>query len=359
MTIVLSPGEQADDSGSDRLRVVVVYKHTMGSDQFWNRTSTTNYYGRSATHGFGDSHAESLGITDLDVDSGLLQPIEYLGILNAAHKNHVFLDSQIGHESAETRISVAFLPDDDKRLMGAACKDQGHGTKKDFSALNADDMIIEVEHGSDMRPGVVQGLKFAGIDTVRDDNRTARAQFTDVLEHEAGHDQDYGCEAKAQARSRPLVPGSREIAARTTGKRIAIKHCIVAARNNDDGLTGEPSLNEGKNTSAGPPGEVEITAPRDFLEGSGNGHIEAQIMENANILKGILLFLKLRLALVGEETGCFRCRHSGERRTSNARIRRRLPQVGGCSVLAQCTAPSGSLKSSAIAEDSAHLERRL
>lgn len=301
VALLVGFGEQADDSRGDGLRVIVVHEHAMGADEFWNRTTVTDDYGSGATHGFGDDHAKGFRVTNLDVDFGSLQPTDDVHVLHGADEINVCLNSQVGNESAQLVIGVAFVSDDDKRLLRKGLENDGQGAKKDFPALDAEDMVIEIEDSGDVRAVAIRSVEGAGIDAVRDDDGIASAQFRHVFEHKARDDQDGSGEAETQASSKFFIPGGREIAGRNAGHGVAIEHGVVTSSNDDDGLAGEAGFDERQDAPTGPPGEIEIATPRNFCEGRGDGYVVSQVMKNADVLEGILLLLELGPIFVGEE----------------------------------------------------------
>ncbi len=309
-------GKQARDSCGHGLRVIVVDEDGMVADEFGNRAAAADDYRGCTAHGFGNDHAEGLGVTDLDIDFGALEPGDDVGILDAADEIDAGLNTEIGGESLQPGIGVAFVSDDDESLLGKRFENDRDGTKENFAALDAEDMVVEIEDGSDVRSGAVGWEESGGIDAIGNDNGSASAQGACVVKHEAGDHQDDSGEAETQARSELLVPGSRQIAGRNTRQRVAIEHGVVATGHDDDGLAGEAGLDERQNTAASPPGEVKITAPRDFGEGSGNDHVVPQVMKNANVLKRVLLFLELRPVFVGKETRFLGNGHGDGRRHS-------------------------------------------
>jgi len=188
MTLLLGFGQQADNSSSHGLRVVMVHEDGMVADQFGNSASAADDYRGSTTHGFGNDHAKGFRVTDLDVDFGALQPTDDVRILHGADEVNALLNPQAGSESMQPLMGVAFVPDDDECLVRKGFENDGDGTKKNFPALDANDVVIEIEDGGDMRPGIVGWAECMGIDAIWNDHRSTSAQTLHVVKHEVRHD---------------------------------------------------------------------------------------------------------------------------------------------------------------------------
>src|ERR1700730_8388338 len=133
----------------------MIYEHPMAARQFGNRTTMTDDYRCSTAHGFSDGHTKGFRITYLHVDTGALKPMDYLGILDAPDEINASQYPQVGSESVESLIGVAFFSNNDKSLFRKGFENHGDGTQKNFPSLDADDAFVQVEHGRDMQPGAV------------------------------------------------------------------------------------------------------------------------------------------------------------------------------------------------------------
>lgn len=285
MTLLVGLSEKADDSRGYGTRVIMVHEDGVAADQLRNGASAADHYRGCTAHSFGNDHAKGFRVTDLDIDFGSLEPTDDVRVLHAAGKTNACLDAEAGNESKKAMVGVALVSNDDELLVRKSFENDRDGTKKDFAALNANDVVIEIEDGGDMRRVAVRRAERAGIDAIRDDNGGKSAQSFHVVNHEMGDDQDNGGEAETQASSKFFVPGSREIAGRNTGQGITVEHRIVAASDDDDGFAGEASFDQWQDAATGPPGEIEIAAPRNFMEGRGDGYVVSEIVQDANILK--------------------------------------------------------------------------
>lgn len=262
--LLLGLFEQGDDSSGHRVRVIVVHENGMAPDEFRNRTATTDHHRGFTAHSFGDDHAKCFGVTDLHIDFGPLQPTHDVRVGHGADEINAGLNAEIGSERAYSMVCVALYADNDEFLLRKNFENGGDGTQEDVTALETDDVVVEVEDGGDVRPGIVRWAECLGINAIWNDDGITSAQLLRVVNHEVGDDQNNCAEAQTKPSSKFFVPRCREITSRNTRQGVGIEHRVVAASDYNDRLVRQSSFDERQNAPAGPPGEVEIAAPRNL-----------------------------------------------------------------------------------------------